>query len=421
MLKYIQDQDFGTFETLPVQRQKKVFCMNMPMQQLIKSRSVSQILHDELITLQKSSARKKQKEESYQERISSPIKPIEMSQSNQSLPKINLQKTQTEQLNKTKKRIKVFHNISKRQHDLDQWNQAFYQNRSINGQSPRIQEIKRALQEQLNDGKSLNLNSSNLLKLSRTESPKRRPNLQTEKTLRNLLCEYVLDDKIAFNDLILDNNRQVQDPKYMIEQVIMNYEILKQIFRIEKTITKIILKTQGLSKKIIHTFFKEIKPNCPNDISQFEYHFKLRRNISKSLIISKFILGVDPELDPTIEKLLNREALSPDMQSILLSPEELLQKALETLKFDYDYLNKLNYFNINLQDQIKQKQVKAIQNKLLLNGSIIDQSNLSLDFEQPSSLLAKINDCERRLGKFQKISNQSRFKCLEAEAYLYYR
>ncbi|CAK86175.1 unnamed protein product (macronuclear) [Paramecium tetraurelia] len=419
MLKYIQDQDFGTFETLQVQRQKKVFCMNMPMQQLIKSRSVSQILHGELITLQKSSARKKQKEESYLDRISSPIKPIEMSQSNQVLPKINLQKTQTEQLNKTKKRIKVLNNISKRQHDFDQWNQAFYQNRSINGQSPRIQEIKKALQEQMNDGKSQSLNSSILLKLSRTESPKKRPN--TEKALRNLLCEYVLDDKIAFNDLILDNNRQVQDPKYMIEQVVMNYEILKQIFRIEKTITKIILKTQGLSKKIIHTFFKEIKPNCPNDISQFEYHFKLRRNISKSFIISKFIIGVEPELDQTIEKLLNREALSPDMQSILLSPEELLQKALESLKFDYDYLNKLNYFNINLQDQIKQKQVKAIQNKLILNGSIIDQTNLSLDFEQPQSLLAKINDCERRLGKFQKISNQSRFKCLEAEAYLYYR
>lgn len=29
----------------------------------------------------------------------------------------------------------------------------------------------------------------------------------TEKSLRNLLCEYILDDKIAFNDLIPERNK----------------------------------------------------------------------------------------------------------------------------------------------------------------------------------------------------------------------
>lgn len=41
--------------------------------------------------------------------------------------------------------------------------------------------------------------------------------------------------------------------------------------------------------------------------------------------------------------------------------------------------------------------------------------------QQPESILQKLNDCERRLGKFQKISNQERFKFMEADAYLYYR
>jgi hypothetical protein len=36
------------------------------------------------------------------------------------------------------------------------------------------------------------------------------------------------------------------------------------------------------------------------------------------------------------------------MNSIPYSPEDLLTKALETLRLDFDYINKLNYFNINL-------------------------------------------------------------------------
>lgn len=43
-----------------------------------------------------------------------------------------------------------------------------------------------------------------------------------------------------------------------------------------------------------------------------------------------------------------------------MEPLELLRRALECIRFDYEFLNKLNYFNINLQEMMKQKQMKAI-------------------------------------------------------------
>ncbi|KAM3143950.1 hypothetical protein pb186bvf_004001 [Paramecium bursaria] len=420
MLKYVQDLDFGIIQPL-AGRQKKLINLEIPSQQLIKNRSVSQVLHQQLLQMQKSSSRNNSKQ-----RGSSKIKHISKIEQDSplQLPKIQNESSIVSTTTSPKKPPKI---IKKESFDNSNWSPQYLLERT---QSPNQKDQSKILSEQLLEKKLISLTQ-----IKQSESPKKTNNSSFERMIRFILAESIINQHISLTDLIPEDFRQVNDVDDMLEQCTNNIEQLRQMYQQDRLINKILIKIQGIRKKIIQTFFKEIKPNCPNDINLFEQYYKLRKHISKDLIIGKFIVGFEPDNDLIIRKLLLNSGDSPlqlnprrhindhdeNMYQKVksLSMRDLLNQA-KTLKFDFDFFNKLNYYNNNLKDYIQQKQFKALQTKIQYSNNI-DSSYITLDFEQPESLVQKLQDCEKRLGKFSKITSQERFKYIEAEAYLYYR